>query len=72
MPLQFADGERVFKADGEGTAHAKAFEYIERLAVLDLQYRGFRDERISSFQWKQRAMDGWMDAQPKAVHCLAV
>ena len=55
MPMPFADGERVFKADGEATAYLKAFEYIERLAVLDLQYRGFRDERIASFQWKQRA-----------------
>ena len=55
MPLPFADGERVFRTDSEGTACAKAFDYIVRLAVLDLQYRGFRDERISSFQWKQHA-----------------
>ena len=50
MPMPFADGERDFRSDGEGSAHDKAFQYIVRLAVLDLQCRGFRDERISCFQ----------------------
>ena len=55
LPLPYAQGGRVFCADQAGTAHDKAFDYLVRLAVLDLQYRGFRDERIASFEWEQNA-----------------
>ena len=37
------------------SAFRRAFDYVQRLAVLDLQYRGFRDERIASFDWKHEA-----------------
>merc|ERR1712110_1187298 len=32
-----------------------AYEYLMNLAVGDLKYRGFRDPRIASFQYKQEA-----------------
>ena len=32
-----------------------AFEYAKGLAIRDLQYRGFRDDRVRSFDYKQQA-----------------
>ena len=55
FPHQGVPGEAVFRVDDRSDAAEKAFEYLLRLAVLDLQYRGFRDERIASFEWKQNA-----------------
>ena len=50
LPLgKFEEGCAVFHDDGA------AFLYIMSLAKRDLQYRGFRDERVGSFQYKQEA-----------------
>ena len=42
-------GESVFRTDLD------AFGYMVSLAARDLQYRGFRDERVDSFRMKQSA-----------------
>ena len=50
LPLgKFEEGCAVFHDDGA------AFLYIMSLAKRDLQYRGFRDERVGSFQYKVQA-----------------
>ena len=42
-------GESVFKS------HREAFDYMLSLAQRDLQYRGYRDERLRCFSHKQEA-----------------
>ena len=43
-------GDAVF------TSERAAFVYIMALAKRDLQYRGFRDDRVLSFEYKQEAL----------------
>jgi hypothetical protein len=45
----YVDGAAVFSSDRH------ALDYLHRLAKRDLQYRGFRDDRFSSFCWKSEA-----------------
>ncbi len=44
---EYVEGGAVFASERAG------FEYIMSLAKRDLQYRGMRDDRLSSFHWKQ-------------------
>ena len=43
------DGASVFRSEVE------AYEYMVEVAERDLQYRGFRDERVWNFAWRQEA-----------------
>ena len=45
----YAEGAAVFATDRQ------AFEYVQKLAKRDLQYRGFRDDRLSCFHYKTEA-----------------
>ena len=54
------EGEKM--RPGTGSAHGQvfatdreAFEFIYALAQRDLQYRGFRDDRLCCFRFKQEA-----------------
>ena len=42
-------GQHVFKDD------SACFEYLMLIAKRDLQYRGFRDDRVNSFEYKHEA-----------------
>ena len=46
---EYVAGESVFASD------AKAFAYMLALTKRDLQYRGIRDDRLRSFEFKQQA-----------------
>ena len=48
-PSRQVSGEKVFQSDRE------SFEYVLKLASSDLQYRGFREDRVLTFQLKQEA-----------------
>ena len=45
----YVAGQKVF------SSRRHAFEYAFQLAKRDLQYRGFRDDRLASFHFKQTA-----------------
>merc|ERR1712127_528284 len=45
----YVAGGRVFRDD------ACAFEYLMHIARGDLKYRGYRDDRLASFEYKQTA-----------------
>ena len=45
----YAEGAAVFATDRQ------AFEYMQKLAKRDLQYRGMRDDRITCFYYKTEA-----------------
>ncbi len=66
LVLGILDGQPVSLPRGEddsqvfsGTAHQapvlQAYEYLYTLASRDLEYRGFREERVASFFYKQEA-----------------
>ena len=46
---RYSEGMSVFGSDRD------AYEYLVRLARRDLQYRGFRDERVICFEYKSEA-----------------
>ena len=62
MPLLLTEENEVWDlgqgepADSVFTSERAAFVCITALAKRDLQYRGFRDERVPSFQYKQEAL----------------
>jgi hypothetical protein len=45
----YTEGSAVFRSDRE------AYEYLLWVAKRDLQYRGMRDDRMASFEYKQEA-----------------
>ena len=45
----YVAGGRVF------SDAALAYEYLMHIARADLKYRGYRDDRLASFEYKQRA-----------------
>ena len=62
LPLLIDEQDQLYNL-GEQTAtqpvfhsEAAAFKYLSHLARRDLQYRGFRDNRISTFLYKQEAL----------------
>ena len=48
-PSRQVSGEKVFQSDRE------SFEYVLKLASSDVQYGGFREDRVLTFQLKQEA-----------------
>ena len=62
LPLLLTADNEVFTlpqgqpGDAVFTSERSAFVYIMELAKRDLQYRGFRDDRVLSFEYKQEAL----------------
>ena len=62
LPLLLTADNEVFAlpqgqpGDAVFTSERSAFVYIMELAKRDLQYRGFRDDRVLSFEYKQEAL----------------
>ena len=62
LPLLLTEENEVWDlgqgepGDSVFTSERAAFVYIMALARRDLEYRGFRDDRVLSFQYKQEAL----------------
>ena len=62
LPLLLTEENQVWElgqgepGDSVFTSQGAAFAYIMALAMRDLEYRGFREDRVLSFRYKQEAL----------------